>query len=291
VNASPPRRGFSIRIYLVDGLPDGLRTVEKSNWTGRAVVCPRSRFPEAKSRSEFARTGVYVLRGPSEVGDLPTIYVGEGDPTRPRLESHFAKKDFWTQLILFTSKDESLNKAHVQYLEARLLSLVAVAKRCVLDNGNMMQLPSLTEADTAEMDTFLDEMLLIYPLLGLSAFDVPRREQASSPLLLLKGKGIVARGHERDEGFVVLAGSQAVKDEVPSIHRYLADMRASLTERGIFAADDGFLKLTQDYTFDSPSTAAGVMLGRSANGRIEWQDDQGRTLKAIQAAAVGASTT
>ena len=291
MNASPPRRGFSIRIYLVDGLPDGLRTVEKSNWTGRAVVCPRSRFPEAKSRSEFARTGVYVLRGPSEVGDLPTIYVGEGDPTRPRLESHFAKKDFWTQLILFTSKDESLNKAHVQYLEARLLSLVAVAKRCVLDNGNMMQLPSLTEADTAEMDTFLDEMLLIYPLLGLSAFDVPRREQASSPLLLLKGKGIVARGHERDEGFVVLAGSQAVKDEVPSIHRYLADMRASLTERGIFAADDGFLKLTQDYTFDSPSTAAGVMLGRSANGRIEWQDDQGRTLKAIQAAAVGASTT
>jgi hypothetical protein len=130
-------------------------------------------------------------------------------------------------------------------------------------------------------------MLLIYPLLGLTAFDVPRREQASSPLLFLKSKGIVARGHERDEGFVVLSGSQAVKDEVPSIHRYMTDLRASLRERGILAADGDFFKLTQDYTFDSPSTAAGVMLGRTASGRIEWQDEQGRTLKAIQAAAVG----
>src|SRR4051794_18614545 len=84
------RRGVSIRIFLADGLPDGLRVVEKSNWTGRAVVCPRSRFPEAKSRPEFERTGVYVLRGPSEAGDLPTLYVGEGDPTLPRLEQHFA---------------------------------------------------------------------------------------------------------------------------------------------------------------------------------------------------------
>jgi hypothetical protein len=283
------RRGFSIRIYLADGLPDGLRIVEKSNWTGRAVVCPRSRFPEAKARQEFGRTGVYVLRGPSVSGDLPTLYVGEGDPTRPRLESHYAKKDFWTSLILFTSKDESLNKAHVQYLESRLLALAREAKRCVLDNGNVPQLPSLTEADTAEMDAFLEEMLLIYPLLGLSAFDMPRVEQSSSTVLFLKSKGIVARGHDEDEGFVVLAGSQAVKDEVPSIQRYLTDMRSGLKERGILVEDGDFLKLTQDYTFDSPSTAAGVMLGRSANGRTEWQDDQGRTLKAIQAAAIGAN--
>jgi hypothetical protein len=281
------RRGFSIRIYLADGLPDGLRIVEKSNWTGKAIVCPRSRFADAKARAEFGRTGVYVLRGPSQSGDLPIIYAGEGDPTQPRLESHYAKKDFWTSLILFTSKDESLNKAHVQYLESRLISLAREAKRCVLDNVSVPQLPSMTEADTAEMETFLEEMLLIYPLLGVSAFDVPRLERPSSPMLYLKAKGIIARGHDEDEGFVVLAGSQAVKDEVPSIHRYLADMRASLKERGILAEDGDFLKLAQDYTFDSPSTAAGVMLGRSANGRTEWQDDQGRTLKAIQTAAIG----
>src|SRR4051794_18483171 len=114
----PPRRGFSIRIFLPDGTPDGLRVAEKSNWTGRAVVCPRSQFADAKARPEFGKAGVYVLRGPSEEGGLSTLYVGEGDPARPRLESHNARKDFWTSLVLFTSKDETLNKAHVQYLES-----------------------------------------------------------------------------------------------------------------------------------------------------------------------------
>jgi hypothetical protein len=136
------RRGFSIRIFLPDGIPDGLRIVEKSNWTGRGVVCPRSQFPSAKSRPEFGKTGVYILRGPSEAGDLPTVYVDEGAPARPRLDQHFARKDFWTSLILFASKDENLNKARVQYLEARLVELARDAKRCVLENGNTPQLPS-----------------------------------------------------------------------------------------------------------------------------------------------------
>ena len=55
---------------------------------------------------------------PSADGDLPTVYIGEGDPVRPRLESHSANKDFWTWLVFFVSKDDSINKAHVKYLEA-----------------------------------------------------------------------------------------------------------------------------------------------------------------------------
>jgi hypothetical protein len=84
----PTRRGFSIRIFLPDGTPDGLRIVEKSNWTGRAIVCSRSQFREAKSRFEFGKTGVYVLRGPSESGDQPAIYIGEGDLEFPTKSGH-----------------------------------------------------------------------------------------------------------------------------------------------------------------------------------------------------------
>jgi hypothetical protein len=94
--AASPRRGFCLHLFLPDGTSDGLRIVEKSNWTGRGVVCPRSQFREAKGRPDFNKTGVYVLRGPSEEGDLPTVYIGEGDPALPRLERHFATKDFWT---------------------------------------------------------------------------------------------------------------------------------------------------------------------------------------------------
>lgn len=283
------RRGFSIRIFLPNGIPEGLRLVEKSNWTGCCVVCPRSQFSDAKNRAEFSKTGVYVLLGPAGEGDLPTIYVGEGDPVRPRIEQHYAKKDFWTSLILFTSKDENLNKAHVQFLESRLIQLANDAKRCVLDNVNAPQLPSLSEADCAEMDAFLDEMLLIYPILGLTAFERPAVRPISKRLLYLKAKGIEARGFESADGFVVLSESEAMLDTAPSMQQYkqfMLALRKTLIEKGILVERKGILVFTQDYQFDSPSTGAGVVLGRSVNGRTEWKSESGKTLREIQSEAV-----
>lgn len=280
------RRGFSLRLFLPDGTPDGLRVAEKSNWTGRGVVCPRARFKEAKARPEFDRTGVYVLVGPSEDSDLPTVYVGEGDPARPRLERHFAEKDFWTSLVLFTSKDESLNKAHVQRLECRLHELARTANRCVLDNVQVPQPPSLSESDTAEVEGFLDEMLLVFPLLGVTVFERPAPTTAGAKRYFLRARGIDAEGYEGDAGFVVLAGSQVTADFTQSAHRYLQTQRAALQDRGVIVADGGMLRMAQDYSFDSPSTAAGVLLGRSSNGRELWKDADGRTLKENQAAAV-----
>src|SRR5680860_1680359 len=110
-------RPFSIRIFLPDGVPDGLRIIEKSNWTGYAVVCPRPLFAEAKARDEFSRTGLYILEGPAETGDMPAVYIEQADVVRSRLEQHHSSKDFWTRTIFFVSKDASLNRAHVQYLE------------------------------------------------------------------------------------------------------------------------------------------------------------------------------
>jgi Domain of unknown function (DUF4357) len=297
MNTLPGRRSATIHVFLADGQPDGLREVEKLGWTGHALVCPRSRFPEAKAQEEFARTGVYVLLGPSEEGDLPTVYIGEGDPTRPRLEQHYRERDFWTSLIVFTSKDKNLNKAHVQYLESGLVALARDAKRSVLDNGNAPQLPTLARSDAAAMDAFLEEMLLIYPLLGLTAFEAPSRTAPLSSgaakgspeaMLYLKRAGeVVGRGYVKAERFVVLAGSQAVKEEADSIASYLSNLRTGLKNRGVLAADGDHFTFAQDYTFNSPSQAAGAMLGRVANGLIEWKDDQGRTLKALQQAAIG----
>jgi hypothetical protein len=158
---------FSLRIFVLGGEFEGLRLVEKSNWNGRGLVCPRATFPKAKIRPEFTRTGIYVLSGPVEEGGQLKIYIGEGDPNRPRLEQHYAKKDFWTNLFLFTSKDEYLNKAYIQFLEARLISTAAEAKRCELDNGNRPALPSMSEADVSEAEGFLKEMLICFPVLGL----------------------------------------------------------------------------------------------------------------------------
>ena len=281
---SEKRRGFSIRIFLADGEPDGLKIIEKSNWTGCGVVCPRPIFSEAKGRCEFTRTGVYILVGPSGKSDLPQIYIGEGDPIRPRLEQHASKKDFWTTVIFFTSKDENINKAHVQFLEARLIDLASEAKRCDLENSNKPQLPSLSEADSAEVEGFLDEMLLCFPVIGLSIFEKPGQRAPQAKQFTIVAKGIKASGYETPQGFVVLNGSEAVAEAVPSIHSYLAEMRKSLLESGILKPENSRYVFTQDYLFNSPSTAAGVVLARSSNGRVEWQTKDGLSLKAIQEA-------
>ncbi len=278
----PKPKGFSIRIFLPAG-SDGLRIVEKSNWTGLGVMCPRAVFSSAKSRPEFSKTGVYLLVGPpADDGGLPLVYIGEGDPVWSRLEQHMAKKDFWTSLIFFSSKDENLNKAHAKYLEARLLQLARDAKRCDLDNANQPVLPSLSEADGADADTFLNEMLLCLPVLGLSIFEAPTGLPPQAKLLYLTAKGLEAQGYESRDGFVVLAGSRASGTEAPSIHRYLSQLRRGLAQNGVLSQEGSHFSLSQDYEFSCPSTAAGVMLGRSANGREMWRDDQGKTLKQPQ---------
>lgn len=283
--SKPKHRAFSIRIFLPDGIADGLKIVEKSNWSGRCVVCPRALFPESKGREEFTRTGVYLLVGPSESGDVPMLYIGQGDPVRPRLESHYAKKDFWTTAIFFVSKDENLNKAHIGYLESRLISLATAAKRCTMDNITAPVLPSMSEMDIADSEGFLDEMLLCLPLLGVNVFNKPakvsQREQFK-----MNGKDSTAIGYEAPDGFVVLSGSKARIDEAAATPRYIIAQRKSLVDRGILIPDGGQYRLTQDYTFNSPSQAAAVMMGRNANGRIEWKDDQGRTLKELQEAEI-----
>jgi hypothetical protein len=279
----PPVQGsFSLRIFVPGGELEGVRLVEKSNWNGSGLVCPRPVFIRAKSRSEFGRTGVYVLSGPGTEGNLPRIYVGEGDPTRPRLDQHYGKKDFWTTVFLFTSKDSYLNKAHIQYLEARLLALAMDAKRCELDNGNQPALPSMSEADTAEAEGFLNEMLVCFPVLGLNVFEKPTAEQPGRRQLFLKGKGVEARGYESSEGFVVLADSRAVKEPVPSTQRYVLEMRESLLKSGVLRDEGVAYRFTQDYEFDSPSTSAAVVLARSVNGRLEWKDSSGRALRDLQ---------
>jgi hypothetical protein len=241
-----------------------------------------------RTRPELKRAGVYLLWGPAESGQLARVYVGEGDGVLPRLDQHARLKDFWTHAAIFTSKDQNLNKAHGQYLESRLVALAAEAKRCELDNGNVPQQPALSEADAADAEGFLADLLLCLPVVGVTFFEKPKAGSGTSRDLVLKAKGIEARGVDGAEGFVVRAGSRAVKTEVPSIHAYLSELRRALLQQAVLVNGGETYRLAQDYTFNSPSTAAGVLLGRSANGRVEWKDARGRSLKEIQESAAGA---
>lgn len=282
------QRPFSIRVFVPDGDPDGLRLIEKSNWTGIGVVFNRTNYKQALTRDEFNRTGVYVLIGFSEDSALPTIYIGEGDPVKDRLNQHYSKKEFWEWAVFFVTKDNSLNKAHVKHLESRLLELAGGAKQCKIDNTGSSLLPTLSEAETADVECFLLDMLSIFPLLGLRVFEKTETHTKPEDVLVIQSKGIRAKGYEDAKGFVVRSGSQLVMTEAPTIQGYLATLRRDLLEQGVIVTEGDHFVFTQDQVFGSPSTAAGVVLGRSANGRTEWKSTSGRTLKEIQEAVTEA---
>ena len=280
---------FEIRIFVVDGDPDGLRLVERTNWVGKALIFPRALYPQVRSRSEFQQTGVYLLLGPRTDGDGEMLYIGEGDPVRPRLEDHYVKKDFWTRAVFFVAGPGQLNKAHVQFLESQLVSLASAAKRMPLDNGNKPMEPTLSEADRAYMDVFLNYILGMLPVLGIHAFEKSSlmTVKGETSVLTCHGRGVTATGHDTPQGFVVQAGSSAAAAEVESLQKHFpstCELRADLLKNGVLILENNTLRFTQDYTFSSPSQASAVVLGRSSNGRTDWKDSTGRTLKEIQQA-------
>lgn len=293
---------FTLHIFVADGDPDGLRIVERSNWVGKALLFPRPLLPKLlQSRGEFNQTGVYLLLGPRDTGDGEMLYIGEGDPVGPRLQSHYGQKDFWNRAVFFVASNNQINKAHAQFLEAQLIARATAAKRLPLENKNQPSHPTLSESDQAYIQVFLENLLGMLPALGIHAFDaapqafaavviVPAAGSGSlAEILTCSGKGITATGYESTQGFVVKQGSEAVAITAPSMQQHLAgifDLRQDLIQNGVLVMGHGKYVFTQDYPFSSPSTAAAVILGASVNGPNKWKNAAGKTLKAIQLAAV-----
>ena len=284
-------RPFALRLFVPSGLPEGMRIVEKSNWSGIGFVVPRSQLPEFSARPEAQRPGVYVLLGPDPEGSGELAYIGEADPLGRRLIQHAATRDFWTTAFAFTDKDGHLNKAHGQHLEARLIELASKARRGRLDNLQQGRTTSLSEIDRAEAEGYLSELLLCCPVLGLRLFERPggtasTPSQPSSqqpalvepPLFHLRGPDADGQGYESPGGFTVLEGSRARLAFVESTPASVIAFRGQLSEQGLFRPEGQSLILTQSYEFNSPSQAAAMLLARSANGLLEWKAVAGLTL-------------
>jgi hypothetical protein len=281
--------GVSLRIFLPEGTPEGVRLVSKSNWTGLAVATSRSRYPSARvGREEFRRPGVYLLTGPPENSKYESrIYLGEGEDPRVRIDAHHAQKDFWNRLVLFTSSGQILNKATLRYIEARLLELANAAGRAEIDNGTGPALPPLSEPDQQDAESFLRDTLIIYPLLGINAFEQPDQAEMGD-LLTLSGPQAAGKGVESDDGFLVFAGAKARAATVESIPPWAQTLRDELVESGALVPDESgaSLNLIADHEFKSPSAAAAVLLGRSAAGPLEWRSPDGTPLRKLREQAV-----
>lgn len=275
-------RGKTIRQFLVDGVANGRWVCELSNWTGKAYKIPRTYVAVCDDREDLNNTGVYFLFGQNDDTGMSQAYIGEAENVISRIKQHVSGKEFWTECIIFISKDNNLNKAHIKYLENHLYLLAKESKRYEIINSNTPAESSISEMDCAEMDEFIDNMRLLLSVMGHKILEpVSTCEQGqASPIFYLKDRlGTHASGKLVSDGFAVLKGSTIAKNVAASLSQSVLQKRQQLIDLGV--VDSNYI-FVQDWTFTSPSLAAGIVVGYSINGRTCWKDKRGTSLKDIE---------
>ena len=278
------RQGRSLELYFIDGRPEGMLTAEVFNWTGHVLVAPRTQIGDALRRREADYTGVYLLLGENDQG--PLAYIGEGEVIADRIRNHDSKKDWWTKAVLVTTGANNLNKAHIKYLESRLIQEALEIGRMPLENGNSPSRPGLSEAAIANMEGFLEHIYLVLPAIGVDMFVRSTRNtltlagQSSAPAgpdssgivfeTTLQREGIMATARLVDGEFVVEAGSTARREWIgPVTHNY-RQLFEQLVKTGVLVEDNGKRRFDKSYAFSSPSAAGAMVAGRSFDGPKAW---------------------
>lgn len=289
-------RGIQVRIRLDDGIAEGLQSFTVPTWNIDGHVCPRARYPSAKSLDFFRNPGVYLLEGETRPPSaLSKLYVGEADILEERLSSHYRNQDFWQRVVTFSTSRDPLTQTHVKYLEARLIRRGLDAKRAEFVNKVAPRLPQVSKADSEDAETLLDQMLTLLPVVGIRAFEMPvqpstgrSEEREVSPPLFYDERGSWGEGRVVVEGFLLKKGAKGRAGDLPHSPSWVRNLREKLVKEGVLKSDGGALSLTQDYVFGSSSTAAAVLVGGSVPGPIRWKTKGGKTLKQIEAEAIKA---
>lgn len=178
---------YTIRLFVPDGNPNTIKIIDKMNWTGIGLEVSREAWSKYKSRKEFEQAGIYILFGYQEdENDLPTLYIGQGDGVKNRIESHEKNKEFWDKVLVFVSSNGGLNRAHITWLEWALIVKAQNTGRCKLDNNTTPNEPVLTESEKADTQEFLNEIYSILPLVEIRVFEEAKKIKVSNQIVHTK---------------------------------------------------------------------------------------------------------
>ena len=292
------KRSKNINMFLMDGEVTGKIKCTLSNWTGVIYKIPRIQLGDLKSRDEMKQSGIYFLFGRDEDKQKDVTYIGQattrknGEGVLLRIQEHTrdTHADYFNDVIILTTQNNSFGPTEISYLENKFTQLAKEAGRYIVKNGNDPNPGNVTEEKESELDEIVENTLMIIGTLGYRAF-VPMTKKVSQDLtdnhstyLYLKrktkksNKVIEATCERTTEGFVVLEGSQVEVMDSPNLPASLKEMRQNLIASQVI--QDGVLKEKQ--LFSSPSYAAAFLLGMQTNGRTDWKDQDGRTLKELE---------
>ncbi|MDD2878841.1 MAG: GIY-YIG nuclease family protein [Rhodoferax sp.] len=279
-------RPQTIQIYLPTGDPRGMRVAEITTRIVRVIEVPRSQLAEFLKLPEAQQVGVYFLLGELSEAGLPRVYIGQSGCVGTRLVQHNQNKDFWNRALVVISLTNSLTQTHALFLEWFAIQQATQAGRYSLENGNAGARPHTPAPLEADCHEIFETAATLVATLGQPIFEpltgAPQQTDGkpqAPELFYCKGPQANAVGEYTSEGFVVHKGSTTRLINVASIDGTpQVRFRQQLVTDGVLTQSGDSYVFTRDYLFTSPSLAACVVMGRSANGWLEWKTDHGQTL-------------
>lgn len=267
-----------------------MRVAEITTRIVRVIEVPRSQLADFLKMQEAQQVGVYFLMGELSEAGLPRSYIGQSGNVGKRLEQHHQNKDFWNRAFVVISLTNSLTQTHALFLEWLAIAEATKASRYSLENGNTGSQPYTPAPLQADCHEIHETAATLLATLGQPIFEPLTNTPAAKGIVELfycKGSGADGVGEYTTEGFVVHKGSKGRAEIVPSIQGTSHErMRGQLVTEGVLAKQTdnagSLLVFTRDHLFSSPSTAAMAVMGRSANGWLEWKTASGKTLDEVK---------
>lgn len=280
-----PMRPQTIQIYLPSGDPRGIRVAEITTRIVRVIEVPRSLVDAFLAMPEAQQVGLYLLFGGGEDGGVEQTYIGQSGSVGARIAQHNQAKDFWNRVLVVVSLTNSLTQTHALFLEWLALKQAKAAGRYQLENGTAGARPHTPAPLEADCHEIYETASTLLSTLGYPVFEpvVGGTADAADEVFYCRAVGAEGRGLYTPEGFVVLKGSVGRLENVPSIQNTSGErMRQRLVTTGVLRPDGAKVVFEKDHLFRSPSAAAAALLGRTANGWVEWKSKDGRTLGDIK---------
>ena len=154
-----------INMLLYDGSLGGVIRIEDSNWNaGELFSAPRDSVSDLIDTGACNRYGVYLLLSPDKV------YVGQSSDLAKRISQHIAGKDWWESVIILTTKDDTLNRSDIDYLEYVLIEKANAIQNLESDNKKSGNPPKVDIFKKTLLNQYLDEALFLMQLIGIKAF-------------------------------------------------------------------------------------------------------------------------
>ena len=297
--------GIEVRIGLPTGELSGIRIATTPLVDVRAILIPRDRLDEVKKDID-RRLAVYLLLDTAK----RTFYIGRTDDAWERLcyWNYKAGEEWWgTAVVVISQTELGLSDSHIKWLEWRCIKQAKEIERQVtkaakeigpeVTNGRFRFQKDQRQPDEPSqgaMSRLFDSLCTLISVLGYAVFepladiDRPSMQDDISPpdsgeVFHCRGEDAEATGQQLADGrFQVLKDSTARLRIAPHAKETVSRKRKPLLDAGILVeVEGGKLRFTKDHKFNSPSGAAAVVLGRAADGWIEWKNRDKKPLGEI----------